>query len=626
MSSPSTSPDSFAVIGGEGFLGSALITALTQKHGPSRVASFGLTQRTHTPGYRFFRTDITSFTSILSSLTSSAATTVFHTASPHANATAKVWEQVNVEGTKEVVRACREAGVKKLVFTSSMTVVYEQGVGLKNVDERVPRVGEDGTEATYAGTKAKAEKIVLDSNGKDGLLTCALRLGGIIGPGDRQVLPGFIGVYKAGQSAFQMGSNLNLFDFVTLKNVVHAHLLAAEKLDAPPLDARELESRSQPVACTVGRRVLPTSRYPDVIDSAKPPEGLEQDLALPAARNRFDQFHTTSSSSLDPSQLSVAGQSFFITNGEPVPFWSFARAVYYAYSNQPQRWWNPIVFPGAVGMFFATMAEAYARVVGREPEEMGVTKKYMAYVLEDMYFDIERARRVLGYEPIESLEEGIKSGVEWYKQDEFKQQHALQALHLNWHLRLRSLSDRVIALLSAKAAGEASCWAGKATENHIRTVQRAADEAKFVEERLRKAVRWCRREKVGKVPVKGLIKAAAGARKKHGRNSPSSLRPVHSTFPPSLLDLPYPLPQAQEPNLYTLSLPSFSMTPFPETPRRRRPQERDEEREAQQGEALPVYRALADEQAGERTVQRAEMGGVGGEEQYARELAELLRE
>ncbi|GAA5838155.1 hypothetical protein JCM11251_004726 [Rhodosporidiobolus azoricus] len=420
MSPSSSPPESFAVIGGEGFLGAALISALHERHSVTQVASFGLTQRHFTPsGYRFFRTNITSLSSLTDSLRASGATTVFHTASPHASASPELWEKVNVEGTKLVVQACKEAGVKKLVFTSSMTVVYEEGVPLKNVDERIPMIETEG-EATYAGTKAKAEQIVLAANGQDGLLTCALRLGGIIGPGDRQVLPGFIGVYNAGQSAFQMGDNLNLFDFVTVKNVVHAHLLAAVRLDAPPISPSLLETRIPPVSVTVPRRTLPSSRHPDVVHPTSPPP--IEDPLLPAGRNRFNQFYDASSpNSPSSSPLTVAGQAFFITNGEPVNFWSFARMVYHVYSGKPQRWWDPLVFPGSVGMLFATLAEWAGALQGKKPIECGVNRAYMQYVLKDMYFDIERARRILGYEPIESLEDGIRSGVEWYKADEERQ-------------------------------------------------------------------------------------------------------------------------------------------------------------------------------------------------------------
>ncbi|KAL7337280.1 hypothetical protein BJY59DRAFT_704599 [Rhodotorula toruloides] len=411
--SPSPSRESYAVIGGEGFLGAALVSALLGRHPVSRVASLGLTQRRFDPEgeYRFFRTDITSRESIVEAFRASGATTVFHTASPHANATPEMWQKVNVQGTEAVVQACREAGVRKLVFTSSMTAVYRPGVPLTNVDERLPRIETEEKVPSYAGTKAAAEKIVLDANGKDGLLTCAIRLGGIIGPGDRQVLPGFIGVWKDGQSAFQMGDNRNMLDFVTVKNAVHAHLLAADKLDAPPLSPDDFEVRIKPVACTVPRRNLPTSEQPDA-SAAKP------DPPLPASRNRWNQFFPLTDDPSSAPSLSVAGQAFFITNGEPVSFWSFARAVYFAYSRRPPRWFEPVVLPSSVGMLYATLCEWAGWCVGKRPEECAVNRAYMQYVLHDLYMDIERARRLLGYEPIESLEEGIRTGVEWYKMDE----------------------------------------------------------------------------------------------------------------------------------------------------------------------------------------------------------------
>lgn len=129
--------ESYAVIGGEGFVGQALVQKLLTLHPSSAVASLGLTQRTFTPGYRFFRADITSTESISSALKLCGATTVFHTASPHLSAGVEVCESVNVSGTKAVVQACWDNGVKKLVYTSSVTVVFE-GEDLINADERMP--------------------------------------------------------------------------------------------------------------------------------------------------------------------------------------------------------------------------------------------------------------------------------------------------------------------------------------------------------------------------------------------------------------------------------------------------------------------------------------------------------
>jgi sterol-4alpha-carboxylate 3-dehydrogenase (decarboxylating) len=48
--------------------------------------------------------------------------------------------------------------------------------------------------------------------------------------------------------------------------------------------------------------------------------------------------------------------------------------------------------PGAVGMVYASVCELIGKVQGKRPEECGVNRKYMAYVLADMYFDIERVR------------------------------------------------------------------------------------------------------------------------------------------------------------------------------------------------------------------------------------------
>jgi len=77
-------------------------------------------------------------------------------------------------------------GVRKLVYTSSSSVVFSGG-DLQNVDERLPypQVSFDA----YSGSKAKAEKIVLEANGKNGLLTVALRPAGIFGYVESMSMP-----------------------------------------------------------------------------------------------------------------------------------------------------------------------------------------------------------------------------------------------------------------------------------------------------------------------------------------------------------------------------------------------------------------------------------------------------
>jgi sterol-4alpha-carboxylate 3-dehydrogenase (decarboxylating) len=85
---------------------------------------------------------------------------------------------VNVEGTKAIVAAAQSVGVAKLVYTSSCGVIFN-GEDHTDVDERMPypAVPMDA----YNESKAKAEAMVLEANGKQGLLTVALRPSGIFG-------------------------------------------------------------------------------------------------------------------------------------------------------------------------------------------------------------------------------------------------------------------------------------------------------------------------------------------------------------------------------------------------------------------------------------------------------------
>lgn len=105
---------------------------------------------------------------------------MIHTASPHPTASREptLYYKVNVKGTESIINACVECGVKKLVFTSSAGVLFH-GEDVINVDERqpLPEVFFDA----YNDTKAQAEKLVLEANGKGGLLTVALRPAGIFG-------------------------------------------------------------------------------------------------------------------------------------------------------------------------------------------------------------------------------------------------------------------------------------------------------------------------------------------------------------------------------------------------------------------------------------------------------------
>ena len=228
-------------------------------------------------------------------------------------------------------------------------------------------------------------------------------------PGDRQATPGFISVYKNNQTNWQIGDNTNLFEFTYVDNVVHAHLLAAEKLGTS-VPVSSLSNYLGAVAKTIGVRKLPTSAYrPDgVWQAGEVPQTKgtngEIDAPLESLRTRFDQF---SSLPEDVDEIPVAGQAYFITNGEPAPFWDFARAHWWAYADhEPGR---IITLPVGIAYYIGYLAEWWAKMVGKEP---GFTPSRVKFATSHRFFNIDKARRMLGYEPLVGIEEGIRRTVE----------------------------------------------------------------------------------------------------------------------------------------------------------------------------------------------------------------------
>uniref|UniRef100_A0A4W6E9H3 Short chain dehydrogenase/reductase family 42E, member 1 n=1 Tax=Lates calcarifer TaxID=8187 RepID=A0A4W6E9H3_LATCA len=144
-------------------------------------------------------------------------------------------EAVNVQGTQNVLKACVEHGVSRLVYTSTFNVVFG-GQVIENGDENLPYLPLHLHPDHYSRTKSLAEMAVLKANGtalKDSsrvLRTCALRPAGIYGPGEQRHLPRIVGYIEKGIFRFVYGEPSSLVEFVHVDNLVSAHELAAEAL------------------------------------------------------------------------------------------------------------------------------------------------------------------------------------------------------------------------------------------------------------------------------------------------------------------------------------------------------------------------------------------------------------
>ncbi|WOL02646.1 3beta-hydroxysteroid-dehydrogenase/decarboxylase [Canna indica] len=154
---------------------------------------------------------------------------VFHMAAPDSSINNyQLHYSVNVEGTKNVIDACVECKVKRLIYTSSPSVVFDGVHGIFNGEESMPYPNQFND--SYSQTKAEGEKLVVKANGRNGLLTCCIRPSSIFGPGDRLMVPSLAAAAKAGKSKYIIGDGNNVYDFTYVENVAYAHICAERTL------------------------------------------------------------------------------------------------------------------------------------------------------------------------------------------------------------------------------------------------------------------------------------------------------------------------------------------------------------------------------------------------------------
>jgi nucleoside-diphosphate-sugar epimerase len=214
------------IIGGAGFLGAALASEL-KKRGVS-VRVFDLLPHPD-PSIPTHIGDLRDKAQVREACT--GVDTVFQTASlvDWGSRSRDRLYAVNVKGNRNVISVCQELGVPKLVYTSSIDVVFD-GHPVANGDESLPYPANHLDH--YGHSKMLAEQEVLAANGQHGLRTCALRTAGIYGPGDRHRLPSILKAARSGQN-IRLGDGSAKFGHVYVTNVVHAHILAAQALDGP---------------------------------------------------------------------------------------------------------------------------------------------------------------------------------------------------------------------------------------------------------------------------------------------------------------------------------------------------------------------------------------------------------
>lgn len=206
----------------------------------------------------FVQGDVRNYTDVVEAV--SGANCVFHIASYGMSGKEQLnqhmIEEVNIQGTQNILRACIEHMVPRLVYTSTFNVVFG-GQVIENGDESLPYLPLHLHPDHYSRTKSLAEMAVLKANGtvlKDGsgvFRSCALRSAGIYGPGEQRHLPRIVNYMEKGIFRFVYGEPSSLVEFVHVDNLVLAHELAAKALTAE----RKYSASGQPYFISDGRPV-----------------------------------------------------------------------------------------------------------------------------------------------------------------------------------------------------------------------------------------------------------------------------------------------------------------------------------------------------------------------------------
>lgn len=135
--------------------------------------------------------------------------------------------KVNVEGTKNVVEACKKAGVKTLIYVSSVDAVHVEDD--MEVIREVSHFDPDILEGAYAKSKATATQYVLD-NADENLKVCVVHPSACIGPYDNNRTSSMVTVINLfSKGFFSLTFDFGGYNFVDVRDVAKGMVAAAEK-------------------------------------------------------------------------------------------------------------------------------------------------------------------------------------------------------------------------------------------------------------------------------------------------------------------------------------------------------------------------------------------------------------
>ncbi|CAH8310797.1 unnamed protein product [Eruca vesicaria subsp. sativa] len=359
--------NTFVVTGGLGFVGAALCLELVRR-GARQVRSFDL--RDSSPwsdelinsGVRCIQGDVTRKQDVDKAL--DGADCVLHLASYGMSGKEMLQfgrcDEVNINGTCNVLEAVFKHEITRLVYVSTYNVVFG-GKEIRNGNESLPYYPLDDHVDAYGRSKSIAEQLVLKSNGrpfKNGgkkLYTCAVRPAAIYGPGEDRHLPRIVNLAKMGLLLFKTGEASVKTDWIYVENLVLAIILASMGLldDIP------------------GREGVPVA----------------------------------------------AGQPYFVSDGSPVNTFEFLRPFLRSLDYDIPKYTLSVpvavtlgkIFQGVYTVLYPWLSKSWLPqplILPAEVYKVGVTH----------YFSYLKAKEELGYVPFKSSKEGMAATISYWQE------------------------------------------------------------------------------------------------------------------------------------------------------------------------------------------------------------------
>jgi nucleoside-diphosphate-sugar epimerase len=221
------------VTGGAGFIGSHLVAALVEVGSNVTVIddlSGGGDPTTLPAAAKFVKDSILNEKTLADCI--AGCEFVFHEAAlgsvPRSIETPRLYHDVNITGTLNVLEAARKAAVKRVIFAASSSA-YGDNPTLPKIETMPPR-----PLSPYAATKLAGEALLSAYSTSYGLDTVSLRYFNIFGPRQNPnsayaaVIAAFAKAILNGQHPIIFGDGEQSRDFTYVDNVVLANLLATK--------------------------------------------------------------------------------------------------------------------------------------------------------------------------------------------------------------------------------------------------------------------------------------------------------------------------------------------------------------------------------------------------------------